>query len=146
MCSLQCPALKIILTVSFRPLSFFQHTSYVSHIKQPIKCDCLFLFDCRFCNHSLSQARWTAKHKRQWKRSLKYYQIPINFVRSSSADLRRISIRLSAGQSFICGALFHCMHRAPFHWQLTWRGNCEKLPNMNMEISPPSNMDWWTTC
>ena len=35
--SLQCPALKIFLNISFRPLSFFQHTSYVSHIRQPIK-------------------------------------------------------------------------------------------------------------
>ena len=47
-CSLQCPAKEIILTVSFRPLSVLQHTSYVSHIRQPIKRGCLFLFDCRF--------------------------------------------------------------------------------------------------
>ena len=26
------------------------------------------------------------------------------------------------------------MHWAPFHWQFTWRGNCEKLQTMKMEI------------
>ena len=55
-CSLQCPAKEIVLTISFHPLSFQQHTSYISHIRQPIKCGCLVLFDCRFRSHSLPQA------------------------------------------------------------------------------------------
>ena len=102
-CSLQCPALKIFLNISFRPLSFFQHTSYVSHIRQPIK---MWL--------SISYAEsvglygplnMTAKRKRLWIRSFNCYQLPIEFDRFSSADLPRISIRRSAGQSFICGTL-----------------------------------------
>ena len=100
-CSPQCPAKEIILTISFHPLSFQQRTSYICHIRQPIKCGCLVLFDCRFRSHSLPQARWTAKRKRQWKRSFKYYQLSNNFVRLSLADLRRISIT-----PIICGALF----------------------------------------
>ena len=99
-CSLQCPALKIFLNISFRPLSFFQHTSYVSHIRQPIK---MWL--------SISYAEsvglygplnMTAKRKRLWIRSFNCYQLPIEF---SLADLPRISIRRSAGQSFMCGTL-----------------------------------------
>ena len=41
-CSLQCPAKGIILTVSFRPLSVLQHTLYVSHTRQPLKCGVYF--------------------------------------------------------------------------------------------------------
>ena len=100
-CSLQCPAKEIILTISLLPLSFQQHTSYISHIRQPIKCDCLFLFDCRFRSHSLPQARWTAKRKRQWKRSFKYFQLFNNFVRLSLDDLRRTSTTPSARISFV---------------------------------------------
>ena len=134
-CSLQCPAKEIILTISFHPLSFQQHTSYISHIRQPIKCGCLVLFDCRFRSHFLPQARWTAKRKRQWKRSFKYYQLSNNFVRLSLADLRRISIT-----PIICGALFYGMHWEPFHWQFTWRGNCENYPTWTWKYSPPLDM------
>ena len=78
-CSLQCPALKIFLNISFRPLSFFQHTSYVSHIRQPIK---MWL--------SISYAEsvglygplnMTAKRKRLWIRSFNCYQLSLSAFR-----------------------------------------------------------------
>ena len=54
-CSLQCPVPKVTLTISFRPLSIFQHTSYVSHTNR------MWLsISVRPC-HSLPQARWTQR-------------------------------------------------------------------------------------
>ena len=54
-CSLQCPVSKVTLTISFRPLSIFQHTSYVSHTNR------MWLsISVRPC-HSLPQARWTQR-------------------------------------------------------------------------------------
>ena len=65
----------------------------------------------------------TAKRKRQWKRSFKYYQLLINFVRLSLADLCKVFIRPSAGQSFICGAVSLMYALSPFSltFPLAWK-------------------------
>ena len=136
-CSLQCPVSKITLTISFRPQSFFPtHTirqSYQAANKMWLSVPVRLQVPQSFSSPGALNV--TAKRKLQWKRSFKYYELPFNFVRLSLADLHRIFIRPSAGQSFICGALLQCMYRAPFHRQFPWRGNCEELSNMNSHFA-----------
>ena len=86
-CSLQCPAKEIILTISFHPLSFQQHTSYISHIRQPIKCGCLVLFDCRFRNHLFSS---------------QFQGYPENFLKHLQRKLAKVDANPSSDNSNAC--------------------------------------------
>ena len=70
--SLQCLSLEINLVSSFSPVSFSLHTSFVTRIRQPMKCDHWLLAqshqNCHLHSHFRSQAnQWPFLPQRSQK-------------------------------------------------------------------------------